>query len=101
MAGRRRFLDRTRTAQERRARDGRGFDPAGMIRLAGFGAALVVFIGVYIGFGRGTDTQFGGPWGAMHRLTQPFFFGANALELIALLIVALAAWRFWRRMKSG
>ncbi len=100
MTRRRRFLDRTKRRREARREDGRGFNPASMIRLAGFGAALIVFLAVYIGFHRGEETIYDGRWGAMERLIRPIFFGTNALELIALLLVGLIAWRFWRKMNA-
>ncbi|WP_300551693.1 hypothetical protein [Maricaulis sp.] len=98
---RRRLLERTLRAREKqRDQDRRGLDPASMIRLAGFGAALIVFVAVYIGFHRQGATSYGGSWGVMERLTRPLIFGSNALELIALLLVGLIAWRAWRKMQG-
>lgn len=96
---RRRFLDRTHRNREERDRGNRGFNPAGMIRLAGFGAAIVVFVGVYIGFNRQGETIYDGRWGILQRLITPLFFGVNALDLLVLAIVGLVAWRIWRRMR--
>jgi hypothetical protein len=98
---RRRFLDRTHKSRERRRRDGRGFNPVGMFKLAGFGAAILIFIAVYLGFHRQDETLYEGPWGILERLTTPLFFGVNALELIAIIIVAAIAWRIWQKMKTG
>lgn len=96
---RRRFLDRTHRNRTRRDQSGRGFNPAGMIRLAGFGAALVIAGGVYVGFVRQGETIYDGRWGVLQRLITPLFFGVNALELLVLAIVGLVAWRIWLRMR--
>ncbi|WP_339332605.1 hypothetical protein [uncultured Maricaulis sp.] len=96
---RRRFLERTRRNRDRQAEAGRGFNPAGMIRLAFFGVALVVAAAVYVGFWRQGETIYDGPWGVMQRLITPLFLGINALELIVILTVGLIAWRIWARMK--
>ena len=100
MTGQRRFLDRTKSAQERQARRRSSFDPSGLIRLAGFGAAAMVFLAVWIGWGRTGEAPVSGPWGVLYRLSQPAFLGASALEIIALLIAGLLAWRYWRRMQG-
>ena len=77
---------------------GRGFNPAGMIRLAGFGAALIVGVAVYVGFHRQGETIYDGRWGALERLIRPLFLGFTALDLIVLCLVGLVAWRIWQRM---
>ena len=97
---RRRLLERSQRARE--TRDGMGggsFNPAGMIRLAGFGAAIVVAVAVYVGFHRGGETIYDGHWGALERLIRPIIFGANALELLALVFAGLIALRIWNKMK--
>jgi hypothetical protein len=96
---RRRFLDRTHRNRTRRDEGNRGFNPAGMIRLAGFGAALVIFVGVYVGFARQGETIYDGRWGVLQRLITPLFFGINALEILSVVIVAFIAWRIWLRMR--
>ncbi|RKQ96644.1 hypothetical protein [Maricaulis maris] len=95
---RRRFLDRTRRNREEQARSGKSFNPATMIRLAFFGVALVVAAAVYVGFWRQGETIYDGPWGLMQRLITPLFLDINALELIVMALVALVAWRIWRRL---
>ena len=100
MTRQRRFLDRTRRRREERQKESRGFNPAAMIRLAGFGAALIVFVAVYVGFHRSEDTFYDGRWGVMERLIRPIFLGANALEWMVLVIVGLIAWRIWRKMSA-
>jgi hypothetical protein len=95
---RRRFLDRTHRRREQSAEKGQGFNPAGMIRLAGFGAALVIGLAVYVGFHRQDETIYDGRWGVLERLIQPLFFGFTALDLIVLCLVGLVAWRIWQRM---
>ncbi|MBO6795850.1 hypothetical protein [Maricaulis sp.] len=98
---RRRMLERSQRAREARDRMGGGdFNPAGMIRIAGFGAAIVVAVAVYIGFHRGGETIYDGRWGVMERLIRPIIFGANALELLALVFAGLIAWRVWKKMQS-
>jgi len=96
---RRRFLDRTQRHREQSRKTDRGFNPAGMIRLAGFGAALIVFVAVYIGFARQGETIYDGRWGVLQRLITPLFLGINALELIVILLVGFLAWRIWLRMQ--
>ncbi|WP_417469433.1 hypothetical protein [Maricaulis sp.] len=96
---RRRFLDRTHRNRTRRDESGRGFNPASMIRLAGFGAAIIIAAGVYIGFTRQGETIYDGRWGVLQRLITPLFFGVNALELLVLVIVGFVAWRIWRKMQ--
>lgn len=98
---RRRLLERSQRARENRDRMGGGdFNPAGMIRLAGFGAAIVVAVAVYIGFHRGDETIYDGRWGVLERLIRPLFLGANALELLALAFAGLIAWRVWKKMQG-
>lgn len=100
MSRRRRFLERTQRFRENRKDDNRDFNPASMIRLAGFGAAIIVFIAVYIGFRDGSETIYDGRWGVMERLIRPIIFGTNALELLVLVIVGFMAWRIWRKMNA-
>ena len=96
---RRRLVERAQRSREERDRGGeRGFNPASMIRLAGFGAAMVVAVAVYIGFHRGEETIYDGRWGVLERLIRPIIFGANALELLALIIAGFVALRAWRKM---
>ncbi|WP_412545099.1 hypothetical protein [Maricaulis sp. MIT060901] len=71
-----------------------------MIRIAGFGAAIVVAVAVYVGFHRGGETIYDGRWGVMERLIRPIVFGANALELMALVFAGLIAWRVWKKMQA-
>ena len=97
---RRRFLDRTYRQRARQRGGSGGFNPGSMIRLAGFGAALMVGVAVYIGFARQGETIYDGRWGVMQRLVSPLFLGFNALDLIVLALVGLVAWRIWRRMQT-
>lgn len=97
---RRRFLDRTHRQRDRQRQSAGGFNPGAMIRLAGFGAALIVGVAVYIGFARQGETIYDGRWGVLQRLITPLFLGFNALDLIVLLLVGLVAWRIWLRMQK-
>lgn len=97
---RRPFLERTHKHRQRQRRSG-GFDPGAMIRLAGFGAAVVVAVAVYVGFNRQGETIYDGRWGVLQRLVTPLFFGINALELIVFALVGLIAWRIWVRMRKS
>ena len=101
MARRRQFLQRTRDRQKQEKKAGKGFDPASMIRLSGFGAALVVAAAVFVGFTKQGETVYTGPWGLLQRLTSPLFFGINALEILTIIIVAAFAWRVWVKMRSS
>jgi hypothetical protein len=100
MSRRRPFLQRSREARARRARDSRNFDPTGLMRLAGFGAALMVFLAVYVGFRRSDESALPGPWGVLSRFTEPLIFGVNGLELLALLLAAFMGLRYLRRMQG-
>ena len=95
----RRFLQRTKRRKEREQRDRQGFNPSAMVKLSGFGAAIVVAAGVYVGFNRQGDTIYEGTWGFMERLVSPLFFGVSALELLVIIVVAAVAWRIWKRMR--
>ena len=97
---RRRFLDRTHRQRDRQRQSTGGFNPGAMIRLAGFGAALMVGVAVYTGFARQGETIYDGRWGVLQRLITPLFLGFNALDLIVLLLVGLVAWRIWLRMQK-
>jgi hypothetical protein len=97
---RRRFLDRTHRQRARQRKASGGFNPGAMIRLAGFGAALMVGVAVYIGFARQGETIYDGRWGVMQRLVSPLFLGFNVLDLIVLALVGLVAWRIWQRMQT-
>ena len=97
---RRRHLQRTHEARRRQKRGQGGFNPAGMIRLAGFGAAIIVALGAYVGFHRQGETIYDGRWGALERLVTPLFFGINALELIVIALVGFIGWRIWLRMQA-
>ncbi len=97
---RRRHLKRTHEARERQKRGSGGFNPSAMIRLAGFGAAVIVAVGVYVGFHQQGETIYDGRWGAAERLIRPLFFGINALEMIVILLVGLIGWRIWLRMQA-
>jgi hypothetical protein len=95
---RRRFLDRTHRQRARQSQGHGGFNPGSMIRLAGFGAAIVVGVAVYVGFAHQGETIYDGRWGVMQRLITPLFLGFTALDLIVLALVGLVAWRIWARM---
>ena len=97
---RRRHLKRTHEARERQKRGSGGFNPSAMIRLAGFGAAVIVAVGVYVGFHQQGETIYDGRWGAAERLIRPLFLGINALEMIVILLVGLIGWRIWLRMQA-
>lgn len=98
---RRRFLERTHKNREDRARSGR-FNPGGMIRLAGFGAAILVLVAVYIGFHRDDEIVFEGGHGAvLASLVRPLIFGVNALEILSVVVAGLIAWRIWIRMNRS
>jgi len=101
MARRRQFLQRTRDRQRQENQAGKGFNPASMIRLSGFGAALIVALAVFVGFTEQGETVYDGPWGLLQRLTSPLFFGINALEILTILVVAAFAWRVWVKMQAN
>lgn len=96
---RRRFLDRTHRQRERQKAGGGGFNPGGMIRLAGFGAALVVAVAVYVGFVNQGETIYDGRWGVLQRLITPLFLGLTPLDLLVFVLVGFVAWRIWLRMQ--
>lgn len=84
---RRAFLERTHRARERSARASRGFNPSGMIRLAGLGAAAMIGLAVFVGFAGG-DRYLDRAAG-LQALTRPVVFGASWLDLIAVGVVVL------------
>ena len=96
----RRFLNRTKRRKEARLKDKKGFNPSAMIKLSGFGAALVVGAAVYVGFAEQGDTIYSGTWGILQRLVTPLFFGVNALELLTIVVVAAFALHIWKNMRS-
>lgn len=69
-----------------------------MIRLAGYGAAFLVFIAVGAGFQGERFTQMmANLLARLGPLAEPLFFGVSALELVAALaVVGLLGWTVWR-----
>jgi hypothetical protein len=95
----RRFLQRSKRRLEQDKQDQRGFNPSAMVKLSGFGAAVMVAAGVYVGFNQQGDTVYSGPWGLIQRLVSPLLFGINALELLVIVVVSAVAWRIWQKMR--
>ncbi|XBQ17044.1 MAG: hypothetical protein ABL308_04005 [Oceanicaulis sp.] len=95
---------RSRFIENRRARrrDTEGFDPQAMMRLAGMGAMLLLFVAVGAGFqGERITSWFAAAGGRLGPLAEPVVFGLSALEIGAVALViavfGLAAWRTLRR----
>ncbi|TGY89245.1 hypothetical protein E5163_08995 [Marinicauda algicola] len=96
-----RSRERLRRMRDRRARDARTESVEGAIKLAGFGAAILVFVAVAVGF-RGGEAGDGlaARFERLVPLLEPALFGMTRLELamlaIAGLLVALFLWRRFR-----
>ncbi|MFW5662058.1 MAG: hypothetical protein ACOC05_11815 [Oceanicaulis sp.] len=95
---------RSRFIENRRARRGgdEGFDPQAMMKLAGFGAILLLFIAVGAGFqGERVTSWFAAMGGRLGPLAEPVLFGASLIELGAVVVIVvvfgLAVWRGFRR----
>jgi len=69
-----------------------------MIRLAGYGAAFLVFIAVGAGFQGERFTQMMAQMLArLGPLAEPWVFGVSALEIGATgVVVGLLGWTVWR-----
>jgi uncharacterized membrane protein len=85
-----------------RPKQSAGFDPAAMIRLTGFVAALLVLIGVAAGFqGDRFATALARGLAVLGPLAEPVIFGASWLELgvglVACAVIAVMAVRSLRR----
>lgn len=88
--------------QRRRRRPDGGGDPAAAIRLAGFGAALLVFVAVGAGFhGERVTTLAARLFSTLEPLARPLVFGLSGLELgavaIVLAVFGVTLWRGFRR----
>ncbi|WP_199200519.1 hypothetical protein [Alkalicaulis satelles] len=97
----RRRYERQAMRQARRVRDG-GADAGATMRLAVLVAMVLVALAVAAGFqGERLAEAAAGRLSALEPLIRPVFLGASALELIAVLIIALIAggviWRAFRR----
>lgn len=95
MARRRSRLLEARAARRRKPD---GPDPAAAIRLAGFGAALLVFIAVGAGFrGERFTSEAARLLGRFAPLVDPVLFGLSVLELGALALVGVLFFLAFRR----
>lgn len=96
-----RSRERLRRMRERRARDARTESVEGAIKFAGFGAAILVFAAVAVGFrGEEAGAALAGRFAGLAPLLEPALFGMTRLELAAIaiagLLVALVLWRRFR-----
>lgn len=97
-----RSRDRLRRMREARRRDAENRGAEGAIKLAGFGAAFLVFLAVAVGFrGEGFNAALARRAEPLAPLLEPVLFGVTGLELAALalagLLAGLIAWRRFRR----
>jgi len=89
-------------AKERRQRADDGPDPAAMMRLAGLGAMLLIFVAVGAGFqGERVTSIIAGIAARLGPLAEPAVLGLSVLEItggLAILAVLCAGlWRAFRR----
>ncbi|HAQ34738.1 MAG: hypothetical protein CMF74_17210 [Maricaulis sp.] len=96
---RRAFLERTHRARERASRASREFNPSGMIRLAGLGAAAMIGLAVFVGFAGGD--RYLDRVAGLQALTRPVFLGTTWLDLIAIGMVALIVGVVLLRSRRG
>lgn len=97
-----RSRERLRRMREARQRDAENRAAQNAIKLAGFGAALLVFLAVAVGFrGPGFDAELARRFEPLAPLLEPVLFRITGLELAALalagIVGALVAWRRLRR----
>ena len=89
-------------AKERQQRREDGPDPAAMMRLAGLGAMLLLFVAVGAGFqGERVTSWFAAAGARFAPLAEPFLLGLSALEIVGGLVVfavlGAGLWRAFRR----
>jgi hypothetical protein len=89
-------------AKERRQRSDDGPDPAAMMRLAGLGAMLLIFVAVGAGFqGERVTSIIAGTAARLGPLAEPAFLGLSALEIAGgldiLAVLGAGLWRAFRR----
>lgn len=97
-----RSRDRLRRMRERRAHDAHSEGAMGAIKFAGFGAALLVFLAVAVGFrGEALNQALARRFETLAPLLAPGPFGVAWLEwaafALAALLAGLALWRGLRR----
>jgi len=88
--------------QARRKRPDAGGDPGASMRVAGFGAAFLVFIAVGAGFHGERFTQLAASgFAVLAPLAEPVLWGVSWLEfgavLMVLAICVVTLWRGFRR----
>ncbi|WP_421860807.1 hypothetical protein [Oceanicaulis sp.] len=93
----RRFI----SAKSREPRSG-GVDPGGLMRVSGFGAALLVFVAVGAGFhGERITATVARALSGLAPLVEPLIWGVSLLELGAGILVlgvfGVTVWRGFRR----
>ena len=92
---------RVTSAKSRAPRTG-GSDPGAMMRLSGFGAALLVLIAVGAGFhGERFTAAAARVMSRLSPLVEPVAWGVSLAELLAGgLVLAVFAWAVWRGFKD-
>lgn len=89
-------------AKARRRREDDGPDPAAMMRLAGLGAMLLLFVAVGAGFqGERVTTLVAGFGARLRPLVEPVLFELSVLEIVGgaavFAVLAGGLWRAFRR----
>lgn len=97
-----RSRDRLRRMRERRARDHDTESAFGSIKAAGFGAAILIFVAVAVGFrGDRLSGALSDRFAPLAGLVQPGLLGVTGLEWIAIAaavaLIAVFVWRGLRR----
>lgn len=94
---------RSRFIENRRARRGgdEGFDPQAMMKLAGFGAILLLFIAVGAGFqGERVTTLLADLGARLGPLAEPAVLGLSVIEIAGgLAVFAVLAGGLWRAFR--
>lgn len=89
-------------AKERRRNHDDGPDPSAMMRLAGLGAMLLLFIAVGAGFqGERVTSMLAALAGQLGPLVEPAVLGLSVLEiaggLAVIAVLGVGLWRAFRR----
>lgn len=89
-------------ARERQRRREDGPDPAAMMRLAGLGAMILLFVAVGAGFqGERVTTLLAGLGARLGPLVEPLLFDLSVLEIVGgaavFAVLAGGLWRAFRR----
>ena len=93
----RRSRARIERMRERRRDDRSGDGAINSMKLAGLGAALLLFVAVAVGFRSEEASATLSRLEGLSVLVRPMVFGVSILEILAFVVLAVLAWRILRR----